>query len=140
MACLRSNGLSVGGGDHDAMTQSWSHDADGRWFSRGAQGMLEGASHSQLENEFGTSNEDEVVKQILEKGNLQEFEVWAAHFFRSVSFCLRFVWPPPRPISAEMWCSAAVSLDAVVFVRQLRLAYCGAGGPAARKTGCVCVG
>lgn len=28
-----------------------------------------------LHNEFGTSNEDDVIKQILEKGELQESEV-----------------------------------------------------------------
>jgi ribosome maturation protein Sdo1 len=37
--------------------------------------LLEGASKSTLENEFGTSNEDEAVLKILEKGTLQEFEV-----------------------------------------------------------------
>ena len=41
----------------------------------GAQGLLEGASKSTLENEFGTSKEDEAVLKILEKGSLQEFEV-----------------------------------------------------------------
>jgi ribosome maturation protein Sdo1 len=37
--------------------------------------MLEGASKALLENEFGTSKEDEAVLKILEKGSLQEFEV-----------------------------------------------------------------
>jgi len=41
----------------------------------GAQGLLEGASKSTLENEFGTSKEDEAVLKILEKGSLQEFEM-----------------------------------------------------------------
>ncbi|KAL1842288.1 hypothetical protein VTJ49DRAFT_5673 [Mycothermus thermophilus] len=41
----------------------------------GTQGLLEGASKAVLENEFGTSNEDDVVQQILEKGNLQEFDM-----------------------------------------------------------------
>ncbi|RDL36793.1 uncharacterized protein BP5553_06145 [Venustampulla echinocandica] len=40
----------------------------------GAQGGYDGASNATLENEFGTHNEDEVIKQILEKGNMQEFE------------------------------------------------------------------
>jgi len=40
----------------------------------GAQGPLDSASHSTLDNEFGTHNEDEVIKLILEKGNLQESE------------------------------------------------------------------
>ncbi|KAE8448389.1 hypothetical protein EG329_009633 [Mollisiaceae sp. DMI_Dod_QoI] len=40
----------------------------------GAQGAYDGASKQALENEFGTANEDEVIKQILEKGTLQESE------------------------------------------------------------------
>ncbi|KAK4251911.1 ribosome maturation protein [Corynascus novoguineensis] len=42
---------------------------------QGAQGLLEGASKAMLENEFGTAKDDEVVRQILEKGSLQEFEM-----------------------------------------------------------------
>jgi ribosome maturation protein Sdo1 len=42
---------------------------------QGAQGLLEGASNAMLENEFGTSKDDEAVLQILEKGSMQEFEV-----------------------------------------------------------------
>ncbi|GAD92954.1 conserved hypothetical protein [Paecilomyces variotii No. 5] len=38
----------------------------------GAQGVLDTASNGSLESEFGTHNEDEVVKQILEKGELQQ--------------------------------------------------------------------
>lgn len=38
----------------------------------GAQGKLSQPSKGMLENEFGTSQEDEVVKQILEKGTVQE--------------------------------------------------------------------
>ncbi|KAK4230516.1 ribosome maturation protein [Podospora fimiseda] len=41
---------------------------------QGAQGIYEGASKAMLENEFGTSRDDEVVEKILEKGTLQEFE------------------------------------------------------------------
>jgi ribosome maturation protein Sdo1 len=41
----------------------------------GPQGLLEGASNAMLENEFGTSKDDEAVLQILEKGSMQEFEV-----------------------------------------------------------------
>ncbi|KIV97048.1 hypothetical protein, variant [Exophiala mesophila] len=37
----------------------------------GAQGELDTASKATLENEFGTSNEDEVVKKILEEGQVQ---------------------------------------------------------------------
>lgn len=41
----------------------------------GKQGVLNTASNSQLENEFGTKNEDDVVKQILEKGEFQSSTV-----------------------------------------------------------------
>ncbi|EAU36642.1 conserved hypothetical protein [Aspergillus terreus NIH2624] len=37
----------------------------------GAQGVLDGASKASLENEFGTSNEDDVVTKILENGEFQ---------------------------------------------------------------------
>ncbi|KAH8723264.1 ribosome maturation protein [Phaeosphaeriaceae sp. PMI808] len=40
----------------------------------GKQGVLNTASNSQLENEFGTKNEDDVVKKILEKGDVQTSE------------------------------------------------------------------
>ncbi|KAI5367464.1 Putative ribosome maturation protein Sdo1/SBDS [Septoria linicola] len=39
---------------------------------QGNTGILDGASKGSLEDEFGTSNEDEVVKQILEKGTIIE--------------------------------------------------------------------
>jgi len=41
----------------------------------GKQGVLNTASNSQLENEFGTKNEDEVMKKILENGTIQSSEV-----------------------------------------------------------------
>lgn len=41
----------------------------------GAQGELDGASNGTLEQEFGSHNEEEVVKQILEKGNVQSHAV-----------------------------------------------------------------
>jgi len=40
----------------------------------GAQGELNTASKSTLENEFGTHNEEDVIKQIIEKGSIQEVE------------------------------------------------------------------
>ncbi|KAK8187469.1 ribosome maturation protein [Phyllosticta capitalensis] len=40
----------------------------------GAQGVLDGASKAALENEFGTSKEEDVVTQILEKGSAQATE------------------------------------------------------------------
>jgi hypothetical protein len=44
----------------------------------GAQGTLDGASKATLENEFGTANADDVIKEILEKGSVQETEVCLA--------------------------------------------------------------
>ncbi|MCJ1353047.1 MAG: hypothetical protein MMC33_003031 [Icmadophila ericetorum] len=41
----------------------------------GAQGVMDTASKATLENEFGTSVDDEVIKKILEQGVLQESEV-----------------------------------------------------------------
>lgn len=40
----------------------------------GAQNAYDGASKQTLENEFGTSNEDECMIKILEKGDIQETE------------------------------------------------------------------
>lgn len=37
------------------------------------------ASKQQLENEFGTSNEDEIVKKILTSGEVQSSEVCTRH-------------------------------------------------------------
>lgn len=41
----------------------------------GNQGILDGASKSQLESEFGSSNEDTVITTILEKGSIITGEV-----------------------------------------------------------------
>lgn len=40
----------------------------------GAQGTLDGASNAVMDNEFGTHVDEDVIKQILEKGSLQEAE------------------------------------------------------------------
>ncbi|KAL0264340.1 hypothetical protein SLS55_000288 [Diplodia seriata] len=40
----------------------------------GNQGILDTASNAMLENEFGTHKEEDVVKQILEKGDTQSVE------------------------------------------------------------------
>jgi hypothetical protein len=32
-----------------------------------------------LENEFGSSHDEDAVKQILEKGDVQEVKVWSRH-------------------------------------------------------------
>ena len=42
---------------------------------QGTTGILDTASHSQLDNEFGTHKEEDVVQQILEKGDILETEV-----------------------------------------------------------------
>ncbi|RYO87667.1 hypothetical protein DL766_001345 [Monosporascus sp. MC13-8B] len=42
--------------------------------NQGNQGQYNGASHATLDNEFGTHTDDEVIKKILEAGNLQESE------------------------------------------------------------------
>ncbi|KAK3049674.1 hypothetical protein LTR09_009096 [Extremus antarcticus] len=41
---------------------------------QGNTGILDTASHSTLENEFGTHKDDDVVTQILEKGSVLESE------------------------------------------------------------------
>ena len=50
-------------------------------YRHGAQGVLDEAPHSTLENEFGTHRDEDVVKQILERGVVQESEV-CGPFFR----------------------------------------------------------
>ncbi|EAQ93311.1 hypothetical protein CHGG_01546 [Chaetomium globosum CBS 148.51] len=42
---------------------------------QGHQGILDGVSNAMLENEFGTSKDEDAVFQILEKGRLQEFSM-----------------------------------------------------------------
>ncbi|KIP12798.1 hypothetical protein PHLGIDRAFT_123868 [Phlebiopsis gigantea 11061_1 CR5-6] len=42
--------------------------------NQGTQGILGQASKQQLENVFGTTRDDEVVRQVLEKGALQAGE------------------------------------------------------------------
>ncbi|CZS98329.1 related to RNA binding protein [Rhynchosporium agropyri] len=41
---------------------------------QGKQGPLDGASNQTLETEFGTSVEEEVIKQIIAKGEMQHSE------------------------------------------------------------------
>ncbi|KAF7792855.1 hypothetical protein EIP86_003956 [Pleurotus ostreatoroseus] len=40
--------------------------------NQGSQGILRAPSEQQLENEFGTKKDIDVVQQILEKGNFKE--------------------------------------------------------------------
>jgi len=57
----------------------------------GKQGILNTASKGQLENEFGTSNEDDVVKKILKEGSVQSSEVSTAlQFFSGLPFLPHF--------------------------------------------------
>ncbi|KAI5201306.1 hypothetical protein E4T39_05304 [Aureobasidium subglaciale] len=53
--------------------------------SHGTQGVLDAASHSQLDNEFGTHKEEDVVQQILEKGDIQETENSARNGDRNIT-------------------------------------------------------
>ena len=53
----------------------------------GAQGTLDTASNATLENEFGTKDEDEIIKRILKEGSVQEVDV-------SVSI----LYPRRRPV------------------------------------------
>ncbi|MCJ1331983.1 hypothetical protein MMC10_008675 [Thelotrema lepadinum] len=46
---------------------------------QGAQGVLDSASKSTLENEFGTHNDDECIIKILEGGSIQETEACLFH-------------------------------------------------------------
>ena len=47
-----------------------------QYHRHGAQGEMDTASKATLENEFGTKNEEEAIKQILTKGQVQTSEVW----------------------------------------------------------------
>jgi hypothetical protein len=50
-------------------------------FRHGAQGVLDTASNAVLDAEFGMDREEDVVTQILEKGEIQEITV-SIFFFR----------------------------------------------------------
>jgi hypothetical protein len=50
-------------------------DASSCMHSHGAQGVFDNASKASLENEFGTSKDDECLRQILERGEIQETTV-----------------------------------------------------------------
>ena len=53
----------------------WVADPHRHRYRHGAQNAYDSASKQTLDSEFGTSNEDEVIKQILEKGDVQHTEV-----------------------------------------------------------------
>jgi ribosome maturation protein Sdo1 len=46
---------------------------------QGVQGQMNRASKSSLENQFDTSKDDDVVKKILEQGEIQEVKVYTFH-------------------------------------------------------------
>ncbi|THZ50337.1 putative RNA binding protein [Aureobasidium pullulans] len=52
---------------------------------QGTTGILDGASNSQLDNEFGTHKEEDVVQQILEKGDILETENSARNGDRNIT-------------------------------------------------------
>lgn len=52
----------------------------------GTQGVLDTASHGTLDDEFGTHKEEDVVMQILEKGDVQETEVGHAPCKQSTEY------------------------------------------------------
>jgi hypothetical protein len=61
---------------HDIISEMIVYDTEYMLISvvnrHGAQGILDGASNATLENEFGTHVDEEVIKQIIEKGTFQE--------------------------------------------------------------------
>jgi hypothetical protein len=61
-------------------TVDWDQNANGLSIRHGAQGTFDDASKATLENEFGTTSDDEAIKQILEKGTLQETKVRVSHY------------------------------------------------------------
>jgi len=60
---------------HHYLAQVVFSSSNGCYFRHGAQGQLDRASASLLENEFGTKNTDEVVRKILEQGEVRESKV-----------------------------------------------------------------
>src|SRR5580700_10975660 len=65
----------------------------------GAQGILDTASKGQLEGEFGTTKEEEIVKVILERGSVQETTVGCHSFV----FALFFPFLGCCSLSLGMW-------------------------------------
>ena len=72
----------------------------------GAQGVLDTASNATLDNEFGSHNEDECIKKILEKGSAQESEVRST---LSLSFlAIHSCYLPPFSLYLHPTCVNAV--------------------------------
>ena len=67
-------------------------------YRHGTQGILDAASNQTLEAEFGTSKEEDVVKQILEKGSVQEVDV---RYPTTSSIKSSFIQPPQSFIQSS---------------------------------------
>lgn len=52
--------------------------------------MLDTASKGTLESEFGTSKDDSVIAQIMEKGDIQESEVCSNYCMSHLLFSYKF--------------------------------------------------
>lgn len=52
---------------------------------RGADGQLEEASKIDLDNEFGSKSNDEIIKEILEKGSVKNHPNVAKNIWRSTN-------------------------------------------------------
>jgi hypothetical protein len=57
---------------------------------------MDTASKATMENEFGTNNDEEVIKLILEKGTLQETEVSISLPIPHVSPCTNLMLTPSQ--------------------------------------------
>ena len=64
---------------------------------QGTQGIHDAASNGALDSEFGTHKEEDVIKQILEKGTVQETEVslppHGPHSYPILSYLVQLVLP-----------------------------------------------
>ncbi|KAJ9625821.1 hypothetical protein H2203_004584 [Taxawa tesnikishii (nom. ined.)] len=75
------------GADDDYIIIAESAQAVKEWRAdkHGAQGIMDGASNAQLDSEFGTHREEDVVAQILEKGDIVESDVHSKQGDRNIS-------------------------------------------------------
>lgn len=70
-------------------------------FRHGAQGQLDAAPKNILSTEFGTEDEDEVIKKILEGGSLQQSEVRRLSQYAHDDVLTRFVTDACAPRKQE---------------------------------------
>ncbi|ROT40035.1 DUF1960-domain-containing protein, partial [Sodiomyces alkalinus F11] len=71
---------------------------------QGNQGTFDAASRATLENEFGTSIDEEVIKQILEKGEFRTHEVRAQS-------CVSFPFPQTHRLRRFIPCEQKQRLE-----------------------------